>query len=50
MDHESIIIFLKENIKPFAEKQKAESFSDYITELMEYHEKTAWMLRSHLKE
>lgn len=50
MDHESIIIFLRENIKPFADKQKAEGISDYITGLMEYHEKTAWMVRSHLKE
>ena len=47
-DHESIIIFLRENIKPMADKLKAEGVSDYITGLMEYHEKTAWMLRSHL--
>lgn len=46
--HESIIVFLRENIKPFADKLKAEGISDYITGLMEYHEKTAWMLRSHL--
>ena len=47
-DHESIIIFLRENIRPTADKLKAEGISDYITGLMEYHEKTAWMLRSHL--
>lgn len=47
-DHESIIIFLRENISVTAEKLKAEGISDYITGLMEYHEKTAWMLRSHL--
>ncbi|MDP2454500.1 MULTISPECIES: Dps family protein [unclassified Kaistella] len=47
-DHESIIIFLRENIKPMADKLKAEGISDYITGLMEYHEKTAWMLRAHL--
>ncbi len=47
-DHESIIIFLRENITPIADKLKAEGISDYITGLMEYHEKTAWMLRSHL--
>ena len=46
--HESIIIFIRENIKPFAEKLKAEGISDYITGLMEQHEKTAWMLRAHL--
>lgn len=49
-DHESIIVFLRENIKPMAEKLKAEGISDYITGLMEYHEKTAWMLRSHLSQ
>lgn len=48
-DHESIIIFLREEIKPIAEKWEAEGMSDYITGLMEQHEKTAWMLRSHLK-
>ncbi len=47
-DHESIIVFIRENIKPFAEKLKAEGISDYITGLMEQHEKTAWMLRAHL--
>ncbi len=48
-DHESIIMFIRENIKPVADKLMAEGVSDYITGLMEYHEKTAWMLRSHLK-
>ncbi|MGP1993050.1 Dps family protein [Zobellia laminariae] len=47
-DHESIIIFLREEIQPIAEKWKAEGISDYITGLMEQHEKIAWMLRSHL--
>ncbi|QOW11828.1 DNA starvation/stationary phase protection protein [Kaistella flava (ex Peng et al. 2021)] len=47
-DHESIIVFLRENIKPMADQLKAEGISDYITGLMEYHEKTAWMLRAHL--
>lgn len=47
-DHESIIIFLRENINSMADKFMAEGISDYITGLMEYHKKTAWMLRSHL--
>lgn len=47
--HESTIVFLRENIKPFADKLKAEGISDYITGLMEHHEKTAWMLRAHLR-
>ena len=48
-DHESIIMFLRENIKPIQDKLKAEGISDYITGLMEHHTKTAWMLRSHLR-
>ena len=47
-DHESIIIFLREEIKPISDKWQAEGSSDYVTGLMEQHEKTAWMLRSHL--
>ena len=48
-DHESIIIFLRENISPFANTYGDAGTSDYITGLMETHEKMAWMLRSHLK-
>ena len=48
-DHESIIDFLRENITPFAEKHKDFGSSDFITGLLETHEKMAWMLKSHLK-
>lgn len=48
-DHESIIKYIREIISPMADKNNAEGMSDYITGLMEQHEKTAWMLRSHLK-
>lgn len=48
-DHESIIEFLRGNIDPFANKYHDLGSSDYITGLMETHEKMAWMLRSHLK-
>jgi starvation-inducible DNA-binding protein len=47
-DHESIIIFLRENIGPFASKYEDAGTSDFITGLMEKHEKLAWMLRAHL--
>ncbi|MGV8877747.1 MAG: Dps family protein [Sphingobacteriaceae bacterium] len=47
--HERIIVFIRENITPVADKWKAEGISDYITGLMEHHEKTAWMLRAHLR-
>ena len=47
-DHESIIVFIRENINPFASEYHDAGTSDYITGLMEQHEKMAWMLRAHL--
>lgn len=47
-DHEAIIIKLRENIHPFANKFKDLGSSDFITGLTEEHEKMAWFLRSHL--
>ena len=47
-DHESIIEFIRGNIDPFASKYHDYGTSDYITGLMENHEKMAWMLRAHL--
>jgi len=48
-DHETIIITIRENINRFANEYGDAGTSDYITGLMEGHEKMAWMLRSHLK-
>jgi starvation-inducible DNA-binding protein len=48
-DHESIIIYLREQINPLATELKDAGTSDYLTSLMETHEKMAWMLRSHLE-
>ncbi|HTD98158.1 MAG TPA: DNA starvation/stationary phase protection protein [Mucilaginibacter sp.] len=48
-DHESIIEFIRGNISPFVDDYKDQGTSDYITGLMEEHEKMAWMLRSHLR-
>jgi starvation-inducible DNA-binding protein len=47
-DHESTIEFIRGNIEPFASKYQDYGTSDFITGLMETHEKMAWMLRSHL--
>jgi starvation-inducible DNA-binding protein len=47
-DHESIIIHCRENIRRFADDYKDIGTSDFITQLMETHEKMAWFLRSHL--
>ncbi|HTI94421.1 MAG TPA: DNA starvation/stationary phase protection protein [Puia sp.] len=49
MDHENIIIFLRENINRFANEYGDAGTSDYITGLMEDHEKMAWFLRAHIK-
>ena len=47
-DHEAIIIYLRENINQYANEWHDQGTSDFITGLMEVHEKMAWMLRAHL--
>lgn len=47
-DHESIIIYIRENIEVI-EKLNDAGTADFLIALMEAHEKTAWMLRSHIK-
>ena len=48
-DHESLIIRFRESINPIANEHGDAGTSDFITGLMETHEKMAWMLRAHLK-
>ena len=48
-DHESIIIRLRENINHLANELLDLGTSDFITGLMETHEKMAWMLRAQLR-
>lgn len=48
-DHLTIIFHLRENINRFATDLHDLGTSDFITGLMEKHEKMAWMLRAHLK-
>ena len=48
-DHDTIIIHLRENINYFNDKLQDAGTADFITSLMEKHEKMAWMLRAHLK-
>lgn len=48
-DHENIIINIRMQINRLAEQLKDAGTSDYLTGLTEYHEKVAWMLRSHLR-
>lgn len=48
-DHEVIIQNLRQLIVVFAEKHKDLGTSDFVTGLMEKHEKMAWFIRSYLK-
>jgi starvation-inducible DNA-binding protein len=48
-DHESIIVYLRENINKIGSDLGDVGTSDFLTGLLEDHEKTAWFLRSHLK-
>jgi starvation-inducible DNA-binding protein len=48
-DHESIIIRLRKNINRFSNELNDAGTSDFITGLIETHEKMAWMLRAHLR-
>lgn len=45
-DHEAVIRRLRENLKASADTYQDMETSDYLTGLMEGHEKMAWMLRS----
>lgn len=48
-DHESIIENLRAHINHFANELGDAGTSDFITGLMEKHEKMAWMLRAQLR-
>lgn len=48
-DHEGIIIRLRENINHLADTLKDAGTSDFVTGLMQMHEKMAWMLRAQLR-
>ena len=48
-DHQSLIIELRGNINLFDNDLKDAGSSDFVTGLMESHEKMAWMLRSHFR-
>lgn len=49
IDHETIIRNLRKLAKDFPEKYEDDGSGDFVIGLMQYHEKTAWMLRSYLK-
>jgi starvation-inducible DNA-binding protein len=47
-DHETIIRNLRKQISFFANEQEDLEASDFVTGLMQDHEKAAWFLRAHL--
>ncbi len=49
-DHETIIRIIRTEIAPVTEKYRDLGTADFVTGLIEQHEKMAWMLRAHLKE
>ena len=49
VDHETIIQEVRKKISVFEEDLQDIGSGDFITGLMQEHEKTAWVLRTHLK-
>ncbi|MFA7418043.1 MAG: DNA starvation/stationary phase protection protein [Melioribacteraceae bacterium] len=49
IDHESIIRILRKDITKINDDLKDLGTADFMTGIMEQHEKTAWMLRSYLQ-
>ncbi len=49
-DHEVIIGRVRKMVDDFEEKYKDKGSSDFVTGILKYHEKTAWMLRSYLPD
>lgn len=47
-DHENVIRHLRDAINYAADDLKLAELADYFTQVIETHEKMAWMLRSHL--
>ena len=47
-DHEALVRTLRADLETCAEKYRDAGTSDFLTGLMERHEKMAWMLRSFL--
>lgn len=48
-DHETVIRWLRQQVDIMQDKLKDAGTADFLTGLMEKHEKMAWMLRSYLK-
>ena len=49
-DHEAIIRHLRQDLRATDEQYNDMGTSDFLTGLMERHEKQAWLLRAHIEE
>jgi starvation-inducible DNA-binding protein len=47
-DHETIVRMIRNDIAPIADAYKDLGTTDFVTGIMEQHEKMSWMLRSYL--
>jgi starvation-inducible DNA-binding protein len=47
-DHEAIVRTLRDDLEAALDRHRDAGTSDFLTGLMERHEKMAWMLRAHL--
>jgi starvation-inducible DNA-binding protein len=48
-DHEALVRSLREDLRACSDRHGDEGTTDFLTGLMQAHEKTAWMLRAHLR-
>ena len=48
-DHETIVKALRKHVDDTEEKYKDKGTSDFLTGLMQQHEKMAWKLRKYFK-
>lgn len=48
-DHEALIRFIREAISKIEDDYNDAGTADFLTSMMEKHEKIAWMLRAHLQ-
>ncbi len=48
-DHEAVIRFIRPLVELFEDTYKDAGTADFMTSLLEKHEKMAWMLRAHLE-
>jgi len=48
-DHETVIRLIRQQATQFADEHKDQGTSDFVTGIMEKHEKMAWMIRSYLR-